>query len=1173
MDVSSDNTIEVVVLFGEDRDIVKELVNKLQGTFEDLGYGFGIINIGVNKIIELAKSSAIQYIELPKSLYLTDSNSNRAICAERVRADYGINGEGIVIGFVDTGIDYTHPAFRNEDGTTRIKYIYDLELKEVYNENQINEALKSNNPYSIVPSDDNIKHGTHVAGIACAGGNIPLNYYGVAPKSSIIMVKSGRGLFSLSTNVMRGINFLVRKSKEINMPLVINISLSTNDGAHNGTSLLEQYINTIARSEKVTIVIAAGNEGDSANHKGGTINKDNNIIKFEVAEDETAIIINLYKSILPALSIEITAPTGKKIGPIPLVEGYVEGVVSGNKYSIYNTGPRPFDINGEIGISLISEGNYIISGVWTIRLILENNYEGIYDMWLPTSEGLNKKTKFLQPTVNGTLGIPATIQDVISVGSYNYTLRTISSFSGRGRIYPLYFDAKPDLVAPGEGIESSMPNNSYAKKSGTSMATPHVSGIAALLMEWGILKGNDYYLFGDRLKYYLIMGTKKERTDVTYPNTSWGYGEVCLRDTLDYLSDVLNIIKRKDNKVRQIADGEGTNIFNENNNNKFKSQDFSDGLVEFDDLNKFLELNNIDGISATPLSEAYGIVYAPIKYRDIVKEHIKTYVDSANPSIFTLSNISPVEASGALLYHNNPNLQLNGTDVIIGIIDTGIDYLNEEFQKEDDTTRILRIWDQTIEVTKDSKAVYGVRLGKEFTSEEINEAINAKKQNKDPYEIVPSVDENGHGTMVAGIAAGRGRNPALEGVSPNCDLAIVKLKKLSNEYLKYVGINKENVTAYGNVDIIAAIRYFSYLEKELDKPMVVLLALETNIGPHDSTSPVSIMIESFSSRNTASIVVTGTGNEGNTDTHTSGIIEKKGDTSIIEIKVDKRQRTLAFEIWIAKPDIMSISIISPSGQNIERIPASIGKNETINFVYEGTEMNVIYDYINEVNGDEAIIIKASNLKEGIWRFKLHGDYIVNGKYDVWLPQRELLEEETRFLSPTQYVTLNDIATTQGVLSVAFYNQNNNAIVGESGRGYTRDGRIKPDVAAGGVGATIIRPGGLTGTASGSSIAAAIAAGICSLVFQWEVINKAEHNIYVQGIISYIIRGAETRAGDEYPNREWGYGIINIDGILQKIRGDYRIGKYNNDLFIRAPKDYFFQENIKKEDFFNELIKD
>ena len=717
MDVNSDNTIEVVVLFGEDRDIVKELVNKLQGTFEDLGYGFGIINIGVNKIIELAKSSAIQYIELPKSLYLTDSNSNRAICAERVRADYGINGEGIVIGFVDTGIDYTHPAFRNEDGTTRIKYIYDLELKEVYNENQINEALKSNNPYSIVPSDDNIKHGTHVAGIACAGGNIPLNYYGVAPKSSIIMVKSGRGLFSLSTNVMRGINFLVRKSKEINMPLVINISLSTNDGAHNGTSLLEQYINTIARSEKVTIVIAAGNEGDSANHKGGTINKDNNIIKFEVAEDETAIIINLYKSILPALSIEITAPTGKKIGPIPLVEGYVEGVVSGNKYSIYNTGPRPFDINGEIGISLISEGNYIISGVWTIRLILENNYEGIYDMWLPTSEGLNKKTKFLQPTVNGTLGIPATIQDVISVGSYNYTLRTISSFSGRGRIYPLYFDAKPDLVAPGEGIESSMPNNSYAKKSGTSMATPHVSGIAALLMEWGILKGNDYYLFGDRLKYYLIMGTKKERTDVTYPNTSWGYGEVCLRDTLDYLSDVLNIIKRKDNKVRQIADGEGTNIFNENNNNKFKSQDFSDGLVEFDDLNKFLELNNIDGISATPLSEAYGIVYAPIKYRDIVKEHIKTYVDSTNPSIFTLSNISPVEASGALLYHNNPNLQLNGTDVIIGIIDTGIDYLNEEFQKEDDTTRILRIWDQTIEVTKDSKAVYGVRLGKEFTSE------------------------------------------------------------------------------------------------------------------------------------------------------------------------------------------------------------------------------------------------------------------------------------------------------------------------------------------------------------------------------------------------------------------------------------------------------------------------
>lgn len=536
----SDN-IELVILVGENTETVKAKVEAFNGKFEDLGYGYAIVDILISQIVLLAQIPEVQYIEFPKSLYYTDSLSNKISCVDWARSQYGLYGRGILIGFIDTGIDYTDLAFRNADGTTRIEYIYDLSLGgEVYKKDQIDQALKEKDPYLIVPSQDIIGHGTHVAGIACAGGDISKEYYGVAPESSIIMVKSGRGLFSLSTNIMKGLKFLIDKSNELKMPLVINISLSTNDGAHNGTSLLEQYISTISKSERVTIVIAAGNEGNASHHIGGDLTE-TTAINFSISGDETYVVMNLYKSVLPQISIEIISPRGVGTGEIVIREGLVEGVVSGNRYRIYNTGPKPFDISGEIGISLVNDSYYILEGVWTLKIRLLNKYKGIYDMWLPISEGLNKNTKFLSPTIDGTLGIPATVSNIISVGSYNPVSKTISPFSGRGRKNPLYYEAQPTIVAPGEDIIAPVPNGVYDRKTGTSMAAPHISGMSALLMEWGILKGNDSYLYGERLKYYMIMGAKKERTDVEYPNTSWGYGEACLEETIKRLIDSLGV--------------------------------------------------------------------------------------------------------------------------------------------------------------------------------------------------------------------------------------------------------------------------------------------------------------------------------------------------------------------------------------------------------------------------------------------------------------------------------------------------------------------------------------------------------------------------------------------------------------------------------------------------------
>ena len=386
--------IEVTIISGDSVDKVAESVDKLGGKYEDLGYNFGIVTIPVDKLIDLALNPSIQYIELPKSLYTTDSEANRASCIPQAVSSYDLDGEGILVGFIDTGIDYTHPAFINDDGTTRIKYIYDLEQGgKIYDSETINKALQSANPSSVVNSVDLVGHGTHVAGIACAGGKIDRKFYGVAPKSSIAMVKAARTRFALSTQIMRGLKFLNDKSKELGLPLVVNMSLSTNDGAHNGSSLLERYISITAALERQTIVIAAGNEGEAAHHISGTLNSENDVY-FNVGDAETIIALNIYKSILPRISIEITSPSGISSGEIFLAEGFRSGRIGESIYEIYDTGPKPFDISGEIGIMLRGVNAFVSSGQWKLTIRRINDYKGNFNIWLPISEGLNVTTNF-----------------------------------------------------------------------------------------------------------------------------------------------------------------------------------------------------------------------------------------------------------------------------------------------------------------------------------------------------------------------------------------------------------------------------------------------------------------------------------------------------------------------------------------------------------------------------------------------------------------------------------------------------------------------------------------------------------------------------------------------------------------------------------------------------------
>ncbi|AMN34049.1 S8 family peptidase [Clostridium perfringens] len=528
--------IELVVLYGDNFLRFKNSVDAIGAKVEDLGYGFGILIIKVSDLNRIIELEGLQYIELPKILYTSAYDSNRASCIPSVWNNYNLTGEGILVGFLDTGIDYTHNAFKDDEGNTRIEYIYDLENGVVYDKNKINEALKSEDPFSIVPEIDLSGHGTHVAGIACAGGNINFDNYGVAYKSSIAMVKiTGENSLraALSTQLMRGLKFLMDKSNEINKPLVVNISLSTNDGSHNGSSLLEKYIQTFTQLQKAVIVVAAGNEGNSAHHVGGKMKKEEDL-DLNIGDGEKGIILDFFKPVLVDVSVEVISPTGISTGPMELSESYKERFVGREKIVVYSTGPKPFDIQGQTTISILPLGDTITSGGWRIIVRKLNNYEGYFDVWLPIAEGLNERTRFLQPSVYNTLGIPATVEGVISVGSYNFLNNNLSAFSGRGVVRPEWL-IKPDLVAPGENILSTVEEQGFDTKSGTSMAAPQVSGICALLFEWGIIRNNDPFLYGERIKYYLIKGAKRTIFGEAYPNPDLGYGFVCLDRTMELL--------------------------------------------------------------------------------------------------------------------------------------------------------------------------------------------------------------------------------------------------------------------------------------------------------------------------------------------------------------------------------------------------------------------------------------------------------------------------------------------------------------------------------------------------------------------------------------------------------------------------------------------------------------
>ena len=553
------------------------------------------------------------------------------------------------------------------------------------------------------------------------------------------------------------------------------------------------------------------------------------------------------------------------------------------------------------------------------------------------------------------------------------------------------------------------------------------------------------------------------------------------------------------------------------------SEDYADLLVSYVSSASIEE----SGYCYSIITNNIAVVYVPLE--DLPSDYLHVFDYSVNPSCYGSMDIPSVEASGVDTVRTLPATNLQGQSVLVGIIDTGIDYTHDVFRHADGSSRIISIWDQTIQ---DGNPPPGFDYGTEYLQSEINAALQAP----DPYSLVPTRDNVGHGTFLAGIAAG---NTVVEenfsGVAPDSDIVVVKLKTAKN-YLKVFNRIPEQATAYQENDIMVGASYLIEVSRQLQRPISLCIGVGTNQGAHDDAGILSSFLANIATINGIAISVAA-GNEGNQGHHYNSLISNTQDSDTVEVRVGPDEYGFSMELWGEAPGTFSIDILSPTGEFIPRIPARINESREVRFIFEETILNIDYFLIESRSGDQLILVRFLYPTEGIWRFRVYASGDLDLNYHIWLPISDFITESTFFTEPTPTTTITSPGNSSTPMTVTAYDITNNSIYLNASRGFSRSGIINPDFAAPGV--NLIGPtiNNAYTIRSGSSVATAHNTGIAALLLEWGVSRGFLTNISTVEIKNMLIRGAIRDPNFDYPNPNWGYGIINLYNTFINIRGD------------------------------------
>lgn len=468
----------------------------------------------------------------------------------------------------------------------------------------------------------------------------------------------------------------------------------------------------------------------------------------------------------------------------------------------------------------------------------------------------------------------------------------------------------------------------------------------------------------------------------------------------------------------------------------------------------------------------------------------------------------------------NPPLSLQGSGVVVGFIDTGIRYQSDVFRRSDGSSRIMAIWDQTIQ---DGEPPDGFQYGTEYMRLDIDRALSSGT----PELIVPSTDTDGHGTRMASAAVGSilGQGLTYRGAAPQADIAVVKLKG-AKQYLRDYYLIADGVPAYQENDIMEAVKYLERMAIALRRPVVIVLGLGTSQGSHNGTSPLDSYLNIVAGRRSRAVVVCG-GNEGDKEHHYEGVVP-----DVTEIRVAEETKGFCMELWGNLPDTYAVQLRSPGGETSQEIDFRNRTDREIDFVFERTRIIVTNVIVERNSGEQLIFFRFENPTPGIWNLRVFSSEEGQngmGAFHIWLPITDFLETNVTFLAPSPNVTLTEPANAQQVISVSAYNGISDSWFPQSGRGFTKNGHIKPDLSAPGVQVSTV-----LGPATGSSMAAALAAGCVAQFMEWAVVDGNVPTVASRGVKSYLIRGADRSDNIVYPDNRWGFGKISISGTFEML---------------------------------------